>query len=118
MPTQMSTQETGPRKTRKIYRKRRKDKEQMKRPDFPDFAELERKRSNLCKLASLIAEKTHNWNIKIFMENFPKIDCNSPDFDQMYTLFKYGVKLSLDLEKSLLNIDGINDLLLRTNIKV
>lgn len=90
----------------------------MRRPDFPDFAELERKRSNLCKLASLIAEKTHNPNIKIFMENFPKIDCNNPDFDQMYTLFKHGVVLSIELEKSLLNIAGINDLLLCANIKV
>ena len=90
----------------------------MNRPDFPDFRQLKRTKDHLCSLASLIARNTSDRDIGEFMTRFTNVDYLDPNFKQLCDMFRYGVKMSFELDKTLENLEGINDLLLCMEIDV
>jgi hypothetical protein len=72
----------------------------------------------LCSLASLIARNTKDRDIGEFMTHFTNIDYLDPDFKRLCNMFRNGVKMSFDLDKTLKNLEGINDLRLCMEIDV
>lgn len=55
-------------------------------------------KENLCLLANIIAERTHNDSTKRFMKHFLNIDPEAKNFQELCVLFRNGVDVALKLE--------------------